>query len=85
MFNVLENACQTSLVSSIFIDSLVWDEILTFFVDGIISQVHTEIVEITTKRRNVFLGCKSSEAFFVQEYSKWNHRCDQDIDTQVKF
>ena len=50
LFDVLENACQTSLVSSIFIDSLVWDEILTFLVDGIISQVHTEIVEIATKR-----------------------------------
>ena len=47
---MLENACQTSLVSSILIDSLVWDKIFTFLVNGIISQVHTEIVEIAAKR-----------------------------------
>ena len=86
LLNVLQYAGQTSLMTDIIIiESLIWDEILTFFVDCIVSQVHTEIIEVAAKRWNVFFGCKSGKSFLVQEHSDRNHRRDQEVDTQVEL
>ena len=43
----------------VIIDSLVGDELLTIFVDSIVSQVHTEIVEVAAKWCDVLFGSKS--------------------------
>ena len=69
----------------VIVDSLVGDELLTIFVDSIVSQVHTEIIEIAAKRWNVLFGSKSGESFLVQEHSDRDHRRDQEVDTQVEL
>ena len=43
----------------VIIDPLVLDKVLTFFVDSIVSQVHTEIVEVAAKWWDVLFGSKS--------------------------
>ena len=69
----------------VIIDPLVLDKVLTFFVDSIVSQVHTEIVEVAAKWCNVLFGSKSGQSFLVQEHSDRNHGRDQEVDTQVEL
>ena len=69
----------------VIIDPLVLDKVLTFFVDSIVSQVHTEIVEVAAKWCDVLFGSKSGQSFLVQEHSDRNHGRDQEVDTQVEL
>ena len=69
--NVLEYRCETSFVANIVSRSiLILLESRTLFVDGIVRQVHTKVIQIALYRALVLFGCKSGETLFVYETSQ---------------
>ena len=52
---------------------LVLDKVFVLLVDRVVGEVHAEVIQITSERRNVFFGRKASQTLFVYENSDWNH------------
>lgn len=69
----------------IFIFVLIKLEILTKLVDGIISQMHLQIIQIRAVGACVFLSRKSSEALVVNENPQRIDSVDQHVDAQVEL
>ena len=62
-------------------------ELIGFFLDGIISEVHEQVVNVfgILARRLIFLCGKTCEAFLVDINSKGVYAIDQSVNPQIKF
>lgn len=68
---MLEYRCETSFVTNIVPRNiLILLESRTFFVDRIVRQMHTEVIQITLYWTLVLFGSKSGETLFVYETSE---------------
>ena len=69
---MLQDGRQTPLVSNIIpLGVLVLLEGICFLVDGIIGQMHAEVIQVAAHWALVLLCGKTSQTFFVNEAPKW--------------
>lgn len=50
--------------------TFILDEAICLFINGIICEMHTEVIEVGTLRRKVLLSGESGKTLFVDECSK---------------
>ena len=48
-------------------------EVFGLFVNGVVRQVHEEVVEVAAEGRHVVLRREASQALLEDEDAKWNH------------
>ena len=63
----------------------VLDEAICFFVDGVICEVHAEVIQVAPCWTVVLFGSKTCEALLVDEAPQRVHARQQDIDPQIKL
>jgi len=69
---MLQDGRQTPLMSHIIpLGVLVLLEGICFLVDGIIGQMHAEVIQVATHWALVLLCGKTSQTFFENEAPKW--------------
>jgi len=84
--NYSEHCLQTSLVSYIiFIGIFIKNEIWIVLVNGIICEMHADIIQIVKIGRTIRFCSKSSQAIMIQINSKRIAASKQHIKTQVKL
>ena len=73
---MLEDASQASLVPDIVVVYvLVLNKVFILFIDCIVRQMHTEIIQITAEWWNVFFSRKASKTLFEEKNSDWDNGC----------
>ncbi len=53
------------MAARIIVLVLVKDEILAILLDGVVSQMHVKVVEVSSLWTDIFFCCKTSETFLV--------------------
>jgi hypothetical protein len=86
LVNVVQDGGKRPLVSHILpVFIFILNESICVFVDGIIRQVHTKVVQVAAHWRLVLLCRESCQALLVDEGAKGIETGDQDVDSQVKL
>ena len=62
------------------ISARILHKLVALLIDRVISQVHTQVVQVAALRRHVVLSRKSGKTFLVNEDSQRYHRCDENVD-----
>ena len=64
---------------------LIEDKILAILLDGIVCQVHIQVVKVGVLGTHVFLCSKTCQTLLIHVDTKWIHSIDKGIDTQIKL
>lgn len=84
--NVLQDRRETSFVTNVrLLLILILDKAVSFLVDGVVGQVHAQVVQIAAHGTQVLLCGKSGQALFVDEAAQGADARHQYIDTQVEL
>ena len=67
------------------VSARVLHEVLALLVDGVVGQMHAEIVEVASEGRDVVLSREPRQALLVNEDAQRNDACDQHIYAQVEL
>lgn len=65
--------------------SRILHEVLTLLINGIIGQMHAQIVKVAADGCNVILSSKPRQAFVINIDAKWNDASDQHIYAKVEL
>jgi hypothetical protein len=69
----------------VVLDVLVENEARTLFVDGVVSEMHLQIVYIFETGRLILAGCESRQALAIHENLQRRNALHQDVDPEVEF
>lgn len=70
----LEHTWHGALASNVILRfAHVRHEIFAILVNSIVGQVHKQVCEVPGLGTFIGDGCKTGQAFFVEEYTKWVH------------
>lgn len=69
------------MAARIIILVLIKDKILAVLLDGVVSEMHVEVVEVTSLRADIFFGCKTRETFLVYKHPQRVDSIDKGIDS----
>lgn len=56
------------MAARIIVLVLVKDKILAVLLDGVVSEMHVEVVEVPSLWADIFFGCKTRETFLVYKH-----------------
>ena len=85
-FHQFEDRSDGSLVANrhvIFI--FVEDKLIAFLVDGVVGEVHADILNVVLIRDNIAFSCKSGQSFMVEINSKRIDSSYEDIESEIKL
>lgn len=60
-------------------------ELLAVLVNGVVCQVHAEVVEVAAHRTLVLDSCKSRETFLIDVAPEWRDASHQHVDPEVEL
>jgi hypothetical protein len=84
--NVLPNGGHRPFVAAgVIIHVLIKDKVVRVLLDGVVGQVHKEVVEVAVLRSNVLLSRETGEPLLVNEYPQGVNTVDQDIYSEVEL
>ena len=67
------------------VSARVLHEVLALLVDGVVGQMHAEIVEVASEGRDVVLRREPRQALLVNEDAQRNYTSDQHINAQIEL
>ena len=83
--HVVQNRCERALGALFVFNSPTLDKVARLLVDGVVGQVHEQIVEVFLLWRRVGLSGEPGQALLEHEDTQRVHAIDQHVDTQVKL
>jgi len=60
-------------------------ESIGLLVDGVVGQMHEEVVEVAAHGTFVVFGCKPGQSFFVNKTPQRGNSGDENVNSQVKL
>ena len=75
----------TLVADGVVVFGFVLDEFGGGLVDGVVRQVHEEVIQVVIARRYILFCSESGEAFSIHVDSKGVEATEEDIDTKIKF
>ena len=86
LLDVLEGKSETAFMSLvILINSCIDNIVSSRFVDGVVCQMHIQIIQVALSWRFVFCCCKSAKPFLIEINSQGVNTTKQNINSQIKF
>lgn len=84
--DIVENGRKRALVSDIvMILVFILDEAVGLLVNGVVGQMHTQVIQVAAHRTVVGLSSEPSKSFFVDEASERVYTRYQNINSEVKL
>ncbi len=75
----------TFVPTAVLVLILISLESIIVFIDGVVRQMHEQVVQVAFGRAYVFTCRKSSQTFLINKDPKWIYSIDQSIDTQIEL
>ena len=67
--DVIYDRGETALMATrVIVLVLVKDKVLAVLLDGVVSEMHVEVIEVPSLWPHIFFGCKTRQAFLVNKY-----------------